>query len=67
MSDFSEFDRFFDEQGYQDGQEPEAFAAWLASLTGERVSGVALDLSGAVQADYHPPVIDDPIKEGRDA
>jgi hypothetical protein len=53
--DFSEFDRFFDEEGYQVGEEPEAFAAWLAGKTGHRVSGIALDLSGAVQAD--PPRI----------
>jgi hypothetical protein len=53
MSDFSEFDRFFDEHGYKDGEEPQAFADWLARKTGDRVSGIALDLSGAVQADAH--------------
>lgn len=55
MNGFEEFDRYFDDNGYAPGQEPEAFAAWLASKTGERVSGVALDLSGAVQAD--PPFL----------
>jgi hypothetical protein len=49
--DVSEFDRFFEEHGYQNGQEPEAFAAWLANATGHRISGLALDGSGAVQAD----------------
>ncbi len=53
-TDYSEFDRFAEANGYTREQAPEAFAAWLASKTGKRVSGVALDLSGAVQAD--PPV-----------
>lgn len=48
MTDYSAFDRFAEENGYTREQAPEAFAAWLASLTGEKVSGVALDLSGAV-------------------
>lgn len=51
MSDFAEFDAFFEEGGYEDGQEPEAFAEWLADKTGRRITGVAVDLSGAVQAD----------------
>lgn len=47
--DFTEFDRFFDDGGYQDGDEPQAFADWLAGKTGSRVVGLSED--GAVQAD----------------
>lgn len=54
---FSEFDRFFYEHGYKEGEEPQAFADWLSGKTGDRVSGIALDLSGAVQAD--PPGVRD--------
>lgn len=48
---FEDFDRFFDDNGYKDGQEPEAFAAWLANLTGNPVNGIACDLSAAVYAE----------------
>lgn len=47
-SGFAEFDHFFEERGYKDGQEPEAFADWLSSKTGKPVVGVAMDLSGTV-------------------
>lgn len=50
MSDF-EFDQFFAERGYSPGEEPQAFADWLANKSGRRIAGIALDLSGAVQAD----------------
>jgi hypothetical protein len=46
-----DFDRFFEENGYVTGQEPEAFAAWLASKTGKPVDGIATDFSAAVHAD----------------
>jgi hypothetical protein len=45
------FDRFMEDRGYTQDQAPEAFAQWLANETGGRVTGVATDLSGAVQAD----------------
>lgn len=48
---FVDFDRFMEERGYTQKQAPEAFAQWLANKTDERVTGVATDLSGAVQAD----------------
>lgn len=54
MSDrdgFGDFDAWFDEHGYEDGQEPEAFAAWLAEQTGAAVDGLAMDLSSAVHAE----------------
>lgn len=44
------FDVFFDEHGYQDGDEPQAFADWLASLTDEKIVGIATDFSGAVES-----------------
>jgi hypothetical protein len=44
------FDIFFDEHGYKDGDEPQAFADWLASQTGEKVVGISED--GAVEG--HP-------------
>lgn len=50
---FGDFDAFFEERGYEDGQEPEAFAAWLASKTGRPVDGFAMDGSSAVHAE--PP------------
>jgi hypothetical protein len=28
--DFADFDHYFDVQGWEDGQEPEAFGHWLA-------------------------------------
>jgi hypothetical protein len=45
------FDVFFVVHGYQPGQGPEAFAAWLASRAGGPITGVAVDLSGTVHAD----------------
>jgi hypothetical protein len=48
---FADFDRFVEEKGYKGSELPEAFAAWLANKTGKRVTGIATDLSGAVQAD----------------
>lgn len=47
----ADFDRFFEEKGYKEGDEPQAFADWLASLTGEPVDGIATDFSGAVHAE----------------
>lgn len=49
-ADFTEFDRFFEEGGYKDGEEPQAFADWLAGKTGEKVVGLSED--GAVEG--HP-------------
>lgn len=46
-----EFDRFFEDGGYEDGQQPQAFADWLASKTGEKVVGLSSE--GAVEG--HPP------------
>lgn len=46
-ADFSEFDRFFDEGDYKDGDEPQAFADWLSSKTGKKVVGLSQD--GAVE------------------
>lgn len=49
--DLSDFDRFFATQGYKRGEEPQAFAAWLASRTGKPVDGIATDLSAAVHGE----------------
>lgn len=48
--DFTEFDRFFEAGGYEKGQEPQAFADWLARKTGEKIVGLSED--GAVEG--HP-------------
>lgn len=53
--DLSDFDRFFATQGYKRGEEPEAFAAWLASRTGKPVDGIATDLSAAVHESQRTP------------
>lgn len=50
MIDLSAFDRYFAENGYKPGEAPQAFAAYLASLTGKPVNGFATDLSAAVYA-----------------
>lgn len=50
MSERHPFDVFFEENGYKDGDEPQAFADWLASLTGEKVVGISTE--GAVEG--HP-------------
>lgn len=41
MDDWSAFDRWAEEHGYGEGDAAQAFADWLASLTGERVVGVS--------------------------
>lgn len=45
--DFTEFDRFFEAGDYVDGDEPQAFADWLAGKTGQKVVGLSED--GAVE------------------
>lgn len=49
--DMSDFDRFFEENGYEDGQQAQAFADFLAGISGHRVVGMSED--GVVQGD--PP------------
>lgn len=51
-TDSHPFDVFFEAGDYKDGDEPQAFADWIASKTGEKVVGIATDLSGAVEG--HP-------------
>lgn len=48
---WSDFDRFFEENGYKDGEEPQAFADFLALKTGKKIVG--LSKHGAVEG--HPP------------
>jgi hypothetical protein len=45
------FDVFFHEGGYQPGEEPQAFADWLAGKTRKRQVGISSE--GAVEG--HPP------------
>ncbi len=44
------FDEFFEREEYDDGQEPEAFADWLVSQTGNVVIGRQMDGDGLVVA-----------------
>ena len=37
MNEFADFDQFFIERWYKSGQEPEAFADWLANKTGRTI------------------------------
>lgn len=41
------FDEFFEQNGYADGDEPQAFADFLAGRTGKKVVGLSED--GAVE------------------
>lgn len=45
-SPYADFDRFFEEGDYKDGDEPQAFADYLASKTGTMIVGLSED--GAV-------------------
>jgi len=47
------FDVFFEENNYEPGDEPQAFADWLASQTGDRVVGMSTE--GVVVAEPDCP------------
>jgi hypothetical protein len=49
----ADFDQWFDESDYTKGEEPHAFAEWLAAQTGTRIEGRSLDGSETFHAD--PP------------
>lgn len=50
LEDRHPFDVFFEANGYEYGQGPQAFADWLSSLTGVKVVGISAE--GAVEG--HP-------------
>jgi hypothetical protein len=61
--DLTHFDRFFEQGGYEDGEEPQAFADWLAGKTGKKVVGLSED--GAVEG--HPRLTKDESGTGAGA
>lgn len=36
-----DFDKFFAENGYKDGEQPQAFADWLSGATGTKIVGIS--------------------------
>jgi hypothetical protein len=50
----ADFDSWFEESDYTKGEEPKAFAEWLAAQTGTRITGRPLDGSETFEADPPP-------------
>jgi hypothetical protein len=59
----ADFDECFEESDYTKGEEPQAFAEWLAAQTGTRITGRSLDGLETFHTD--PPATDPPKRRKR--
>lgn len=60
MVSFEDFDRYVEERGIADEDLPQAFAQWLAAISGETIIGERVSGEGPPTVTGKPPEDDEP-------